>query len=100
MAVVNDDGFRSAGERGFYMRIRVTLHMLVGGKFRKHAVECVGKVACDIGIGIFVDGDAGGRVRTEDHTESFLHTGLRHKTFYRVCDVGETILLGLQGTGF
>jgi hypothetical protein len=63
----------SACQRGFYMRVRVALHMLVLWKLRERPVQRIGHVRGDIGVGVFIYGNAGCRVRAEHDCNALVY---------------------------
>lgn len=59
-------------------------------------VECVQYVRHNVRVGVFVDGDSGGRVRDKDGAQAVLDAGFGHGLLYFACDVDE--LIALAGT--
>ena len=64
----DENELRDAGENGFDVRVGVAFSMAIGSRGWDEAIESAFGVGGDIGVGMFVDKDAGGSVRDVEET--------------------------------
>src|ERR1700751_5257277 len=68
--IFDEDGLAGSGQDGFHVRIGVSFRMAVGTILLNQAIENSFHIPGNIGIGVFVDGHAGRRVRDVNAAQS------------------------------
>ena len=97
LAVLDEHGLARADIAALEVRGRIALGMPELAPVGKRLAQTEQQIVLHIRVGVFVDGDTGGRVRTVHHGKTALHTALADDFTQSGGDIVHALVIGRDG---